>query len=136
MNRILYNAIQTPDGTIIQSKHTHDYVTYIDKNGLEYMVDGGTSYLRRTVHEEAPHKELSIEDDGTHELRRSTLRWGRNYDKDMNRLPETEWVTIQDMNSEHIQAIIDGNYAAGNKYMEDIFKEELKYRENVKDTSN
>lgn len=28
---LLVNRIKTPDGTIIQSKHRHDYVTYIDK---------------------------------------------------------------------------------------------------------
>lgn len=50
MKKILVNRIKTPDGTILVSKHRHDYVTYVDENGLEYMVDGGTAYLRRNVH--------------------------------------------------------------------------------------
>lgn len=50
VQQIVVNQIMTPDGTIIQSRHRHDYVTHLDKNGLEYMVDGGEAYLRRTYH--------------------------------------------------------------------------------------
>ncbi len=57
---IILNRIQTPDGTILTSYHRHDYKSYTDKNGKEYMVDGGTDYLRRIINEEAPHKELSV----------------------------------------------------------------------------
>ena len=60
--RIVCNRIQTPDGTILISQHRHDYQIYTDKNGLEYMVDGGCDYLRRNVHYEAPHTELSVYD--------------------------------------------------------------------------
>lgn len=42
-NRILVNAIRTPDGTLLHSKHRHDCVIYKDKNGKEYGVDGGYS---------------------------------------------------------------------------------------------
>lgn len=47
MSNILKNAIKTPDGTIIESKHRHDFVSYTDKNGKYYAVDGGLDYLRR-----------------------------------------------------------------------------------------
>ena len=33
--------MRTPDGTILESKHRHDYVTHLDANGNEYMLDGG-----------------------------------------------------------------------------------------------
>jgi hypothetical protein len=45
--------------------HRHDYVTYTDANGLDYMVDGGNDYLRRNVHTEAPYEELTIYEDET-----------------------------------------------------------------------
>jgi hypothetical protein len=123
----LLNSIQTPDGTILTSTHRHDYKTYKDKNGEEYMVDGGNSYLRRNINIE-PYIDLSIIDDGSHELRRQYLTWGSNYDKDMNRLPETIYNPIKDMTSDHIQAILDGGWAKNNPFYEELFKEELKFR--------
>ena len=40
MSTLVYNAIRTPDGTVIESMHRHDYKAYLDKNGKEYMVMG------------------------------------------------------------------------------------------------
>ena len=50
--RLILNRIKTPDGTILTSYNRHDYVSYEDANGLEYMVDGGLEYLRRNVNNE------------------------------------------------------------------------------------
>lgn len=122
----LYNAIRTPDGTIIESRHRHDFVTHKDLNGKTYSVDGGEAYLRR-VAEEMDYEDLSIEDNGDHSLRRKHLVWGKNYDKDMNRLPKTIFIPIMDMTTEHIKAIIDGGHCKSGVYYE-IFIEELKLR--------
>jgi hypothetical protein len=47
---ILAQGITTSDGTMLCSRHRHDFVTYKDKNGKTYMVDGGTDYLRMSGH--------------------------------------------------------------------------------------
>ena len=126
---ILVNKIQTPDGTILESKHRHDYVSHTDANGEYYMVDGGKDYLKRSINI-IPAIDLTIIDDGSHELRRQYLTWGNNFDKDMNRLPKTIYNPIKDMTSDHIQAILDGGWAKNNPFYEELFKEELEFRNN------
>ena len=37
MSELIYNALRTPDGTIIESKSRHDYVTHTDANGKNYI---------------------------------------------------------------------------------------------------
>ena len=126
-NRILRNAIMTPDGTVIESMHRHDFVHHTDANGKTYSVDGGSEYLKRSF-DINDYVEMSVYDDGDHIKRRENMRWGVNYDKDMNKLPETEWRRIMDLNEDHINAIIDNGYVSGNKFYEDVFKDELEYR--------
>lgn len=38
---------------------------------------------------------------------RDILFWGQNYDKDNNRLDETNYILIRDINNGHLQAILD-----------------------------
>lgn len=135
IKRILRNAIQTPDGTVLESKHRHDYVTHIDKNGQWYMVDGGGEYLRRG-YDVQDFVALSVYDDGTHETRRNNLRWGKSYDKDMNSLPKTIYPLISEMDTDHIEAILDGGYARNNAFYIEVFTNELEYRKNGETSSN
>lgn len=64
---LIYNAVRTPDGTILESRHVHDYATHLDANGDEYMVDGGFDYLRRSVNK-VPAEDLSLYSDEKHEV--------------------------------------------------------------------
>jgi len=125
--RIICNRIQTPDGTILISHHRHDYQTYTDKNGLEYMVDGGQDYLRRNVHYEAPHTELSVYDTALfEEIRKVFHRGGRGKD---GRQPLT-WIPLDQMSDEWVKACIVYNKERGlNKsFASKMYRKELKYR--------
>ena len=58
--KVIASRIQTPDGTILWSRHTHDYVAYEDaKTGEVYMLDGGIDYMRTSVNQ-IPAKNVSI----------------------------------------------------------------------------
>jgi len=127
MNRLIANRWQTPDGTILWSKHTHDMVCHRDKNGELYFTDGGNEYVRRSLNLLAPMKNLCVYTNGTFELEREWVLWGRNYDKDMNRLKETQWIPIKDLDTDHIYKILEIDGIA-NSYRR-LMEEEIIYRE-------
>jgi len=127
-NQIVANRIKTPDGTILQSYHRHDYKTYTDKNGKEYMVDGGLDYLRRNVHDDAPYIELSLMMDNPFVEIREAFHWG-TYGKD-GKQPLTR-VPLADMTTEHIFAIQDN--CKLEPWVKELFDKELEYRDESRD---
>lgn len=125
-SEILLNRIKTPDGTILTSYSTHDYVTHVDKNGYEYMVDGGTSYLRRNIYEDAPYEEMSVYSNESIEIIRENVEWG-TYGKDGK--SSLRYIKIKDMETEHIRAILSNHYCSP-KFRE-MFYRELDYRSSI-----
>lgn len=148
--QIIVNQIMTPDGTIITSRHRHDYVTHIDKNGLVYSVDGGLDYLRRTSHKTSnigfrkiingvlslfgitrhdpiAYTELSIFSDSPHEIiREHYCRGGRGKNGDK---PLT-WVPISKMSNQWLKAAYRYNIENGRRdsLANSLYQAELKYR--------
>lgn len=99
---ILRNAIKTPDGTILESTHVHDFKIYQDKiTGKEYGVDGGLAYLR-TIGDMADCTNLSIESDD-HKTIRTHLKWGTYGKSGKNPL---KFVPLSELSNNHIKAII------------------------------
>ena len=126
MEKLLCNRIRTPDGTILESMHRHDYVTYTDANGKEYMVDGGLDYLRRNIHEDAPYEELSLYSDAYHQLIRQAFKWGtRGID---GKQPLT-WLVLKDMATDHIEAILETQTGLRD-HIRQVFINELNFRGN------
>lgn len=123
--RIVANRIRTPDGTILESMHRHDYVTYTDANGKGYMVDGGLDYLRRNVHDDAPYQELSVYADDPHELIREVFKWGTR-GKD-GKQPLT-YVPLKDLTDDHIEAILETQTHI-QEHIRKIFLDELSFRD-------
>ena len=122
--RIISNRIRTPDGTILESRHRHDYVTYVDKNGKEYMVDGGLEYLRRNVHDDAPYEELSVYDDAPYALIREVFKWGTRGKG--GRQPLT-FVPLKDLTNDHIEAILETQIHISERIRK-LFISELTFR--------
>jgi len=122
--KIVANRIRTPDGTILESMHRHDYVTYIDTNGKEYMVDGGLDYMRRVVHGDAPYEELSVYSNESHEKIRNAFRWGTRGKDGKQALT---YVPLKDLTTEHIEAILDTQTHIRD-YIRQIFLDELSFR--------
>lgn len=124
-NLIVYNAIQTPDGTILESRHRHDYQTHHDANGFMYMVDGGLSYLRRGASQGAPlAKELSLTVDDDFETIRTVMTWGT---RGRDGQSELQWVAIKDMTTDHIEACLDTQLSMAEQFRL-MFEKELKFR--------
>lgn len=123
MKKIVANKIMTPDGTILQSYYTHDYKSHIDNNGLEYMVDGGLEYLRRTV-PDVPYTELSVYDSDPFDMIRTAFCWGtrgKNGDQPL------KWVALCLLDTDHIEAILKTQDQVPESLL-NIFKQELKWR--------
>jgi len=124
MAQVIANALITPDGTVLQSYHRHDYKTYVDTvSGEEYMIDGGSDYCRSNVNKVAA-KYISITVDDPHETRREWFHWGTR-GKD-GRQPLT-WKPLKDLDTDHIQAILETQHHIPD-YLVGLFVDELEYR--------
>lgn len=99
--KLIRNAIQTPDGTILESRHRHDYKTYTDANGDEYMIDGGLDYIRSSANGDEVY--MALYDNEPHEVQRVVLKWGTygiNGDQPLTLKP------IAEMDTGHLAAVL------------------------------
>jgi len=125
--KLILNRIQTPDGTILTSYSRHDYVTHIDANGFEYMLDGGLDYQRSNLNKTAPYKDLSVYSDAPFEIiRESFHRGGRGKD---GKQPLT-WVPMSEMSDSWLSACIVYNTerGMGSSFANELYTKELAYR--------
>lgn len=102
-NTLIYNGIKTPDGTIIESTHRHDFVCHTDKNGKRYCVDGGLEYVRRVFDKVADYEELSLYDDEPHDIQRQVLKWGTRGKEGGQPL---KFIPIADLSTNHLDTLL------------------------------
>ena len=119
--QLIRNAIQTPDGTILESKHRHDYRSYTDANGKTYMIDGGLDYVRTTVH--ADQISLALYDDAPHEVQAQHLTWGTYGIRGDQ--PRRD-ICIADMETAHLEAVLRECYP--NELLKNCMTKELETR--------
>jgi hypothetical protein len=123
--KIVCNRIRTPDGTVIYSRHRHDYVCHVDDNGFEYVVDGGLDYLKRARSDRAPSAvEMSVYSTDPHEVIREAFAWGSRGIKGDQ---PVMYLTLMNMQTEHIEAILDTQRHI-TPVIRKVFEDELKYR--------
>jgi len=99
---LLVNKIQCPDGTILESRHRHDYREYKQEDGRFYMIDGGLHYSRRCGKD---YIDLCVYTDDPHDKIREHFAWGRNYDKNGKKLPQTEYILLKDLEDDHVKTL-------------------------------
>ena len=128
---ILSNRMKTPDGTILESKHRHDYVTHLDANGKEYMLDGGLDYVRRSI--SGGEQLLTVYHDDPHEVIRDVVKWGTfgiNGDEPL------KYVTIADLDPYHLRAILDTQQKTMRPELVKVMQDEVEYRDALKNLPN
>jgi len=100
--KIIKSEMRTPDGTILISRSRHDYVTHMDENGKEYMLDGGIDYVRSSAHGDEEY--MTVTTDSPHDEVREAVVWG-TYGR-VGDQPLT-YIKLRDMTTDHIEAVIE-----------------------------
>lgn len=128
MEYCFYNAIKTPDGTVLWCQSGHDYQTHKDTvSDEEYMNDGVGYMIRRSVNI-VPYEELSIFSSDNLEKVRTAKFWA-SYGKD-GKSPK-RLMSTEEMEDSHIRAILDTQKQIAGTDIEKVFLQELEYRTKV-----
>ncbi len=110
---ILVNRWQTPDGTILHSKHVHDYVAHHDKvTDDDYFIDGGNEYVRMSANK-VPMKDLCLYTNSPFkEIRENYGRMAFNKETKSH-----YYILLKDMSDEHLINAIKYNYESGFSFL-------------------
>lgn len=123
---IIRNAIQTPDGTILESKHRRDYVEHTDTtDGKWYRVDGGRDYFRGGVSQ--PRIDLRTTTQDTHEVTREAFTWTSRLDKDLNPIEPVE-KKLSELEDNHVLTLVNWTKEDYPMYIHWIICNEAEYR--------
>lgn len=128
--KVIASRIQTPDGTILWSRHTHDYVAYEDtKTGEVYMLDGGTDYMKTSVNK-IPAKNVSIYNTAKWKTRREfIIRYTALLDENKQSTGKSGFVRLSNMSDAHLADL--KKYLAGRSTgieMQTNIRKEIAYR--------
>lgn len=124
---IIYNAIRTPDKTVLVSRSRHDYIEYVDAITYKvYMIDGGTDYVHSSANGDEEYLTLYTDDD--HSKIREVYTWG-TYGKHGDQ--PLKHVALKDLSDNHIKAILETQSHLP-EYMKDLFITEVNFRINEK----
>ena len=97
---LIRNRWKTPDGTVLISRHTHDFVSHKDANGEEYFIDGGNDYIRKSVNKEEMENMCVYSDDQFSLIR--TVLCRVTFDENNKRI----WIPLCNMSNPHLENCI------------------------------
>ena len=121
-SKMLVSRWQCPDGTILESKHRHDYASHEDtKTGEHCFIDGGCDYVRSSGN----LVDLSIYSDDSHDVIRLYFTWGTY---GINGDEPKRYVPLKDLTEPHIEAILKTQIHIHGTAVADILRAELQYR--------
>ena len=120
--QILVNMIRCPDGTILESRNTHDYQTHTQEDGREFMVDGGLEYLRRSG---VGYEELSLCYGDDYGSLRECFTWGA---RGINGDQPLHYIKLKDITDSHLEALIDYTKGYSIKEINMLFIDEREFR--------
>lgn len=124
---ILASMLITPDGTRLQSFHRHDYKTYTDKNGKEYMLDGGLDYVRCSAN--GDEKLLTVTTSDPFEIQREHVSWGTRGKDGKQPLKH---VPVNELETNHIKVILETQHHIYPRFRK-LLETELAYRRQYED---
>lgn len=124
---LLHNSIMCPDGTLLVSRHQHDFQMHKQEDGREYFVDGGLLY-QRIGYSDKEYVDLSVYSDEPHEKIREYFEWARNFDKAMNKLPQPETIKLKDITDDYLMKLVEWANAGYHKEIHKVFVDEIEYR--------
>lgn len=129
--RIIRNAIETPDGTVLESKDRWDLQTHTDRiTGEFYFTDGGLDYFRRSVNK-IPAKDLSVTTLDPFEVQRKFFTW-TSVAKDAAGKVLKQARALQQLTDDHIAAILRTQLQIAGTYVERLMQQELEYRKSLR----
>ena len=109
MQYCIYNAIRTPDGTMLWCKDRYDWQNHFDNVSNEiYMNDGKGFYVRRSINKVA-YEDLSVWVDSETPVLTEAVRnapFWRSFGKNKEYFPEGVVLSLQQLDTEHIRAIL------------------------------
>lgn len=123
--QVLYNALITPDGTELVSRHRHDFQSHTDANGKWYMIDGGLSYSRGSYDSDATR--ILLTDEDPHSLIREHFEWG-TYGPDGDQ--PISYLKLKDVTIDHLQNILKD--VGMPDFIRKVIQDELDWKTNDK----
>lgn len=123
--QIIYNAIRTPDGIILESKYLHDYKEHKDTNGRMFSVSGGLFSRKRSG---VGYTELSLYYGDPHTKVREYFTWERKYDEEAYPLVIPKYILLKDIKLEHLKGLIKFKNPYMIEEIHKVYLDELKYR--------